>query len=30
VPANINSAREAVAWTYGMEPGEYSKLVVRT
>ena len=30
VPANINSAREAVAWTYGMQPDEYSKLVVRT
>jgi hypothetical protein len=30
VPANINSAREAVAWTYGMEPDQYSKLVVRT
>jgi hypothetical protein len=30
VPANINSAREAVAWTYGMEAEEYSKLVVRT
>jgi hypothetical protein len=30
VPANINSAREAVAWTYGMQPDDYSKLVVRT
>lgn len=30
VPANIRSAREAVAWTYGMQPDEYSKLVVRT
>jgi Domain of unknown function (DUF6745) len=30
VPANINSAREAVAWTYGMQPDQYSKLVVRT
>jgi hypothetical protein len=30
VPANINSAREAVAWTYGMQPDEYSKLVMRT
>ena len=30
VPANIQSAREAVAWTYGMQPDEYSKLVART
>jgi hypothetical protein len=30
VPANLRSAREAVAWTYGMEPKVYDKLVVRT
>ena len=30
VPANLQTAREAVAWTYGMEPAAYAKLVVRT
>jgi hypothetical protein len=30
VPANIATAREAVAWTYGMRPDVYAKLVVRT
>ena len=30
VPTNIQTAREAVAWTYGMQADEYSKLVART
>ena len=30
VPANFRTAREAVAWTYGMRPEVYAKLVVRT
>jgi hypothetical protein len=30
VPANMQSAREAVAWTYGMSADAYAKLVVRT
>jgi len=30
VPANFRTAREAVAWTYGIEPEAYDKLVVRT
>lgn len=30
VPANLRTAREAVAWTYGMEPEVYDKVVVRT
>jgi hypothetical protein len=30
VPANLRTAREAVAWTYGMPPEAYDKLVVRT
>jgi hypothetical protein len=30
VPADLRTAREAVAWTYGMEPKAYDKLVVRT
>jgi hypothetical protein len=30
VPANLQTAREAVAWTYGMEADAYAKLVVRT
>ena len=30
VPAHMRSAREAVAWTYGMSPSAYSQLTVRT
>jgi hypothetical protein len=30
VPANLETAREAVAWTYGMRADAYAKLVVRT
>jgi len=30
VPANLRTAREAVAWTYGMEPRVYDNLVMRT
>jgi hypothetical protein len=30
VPANLRTAREAVAWTYGMRPNVYAQLVVRT
>ena len=30
VPAHLQTAREAVAWTYGMRPDVYSRLVVRT
>ncbi|WP_024512400.1 DUF6745 domain-containing protein [Bradyrhizobium sp. ARR65] len=30
VPANIQTAREAVAWTYGMRADEYANVVVRT
>jgi hypothetical protein len=30
VPPNVRSAREAVAWTYGMTEAEYSRLRVRT
>ncbi len=30
VPANIRTPREAVAWTYGLRPEAYAKLVVRT
>lgn len=30
VPPNLQSAREAVAWTYGMEPEVYAQLVMRT
>jgi hypothetical protein len=30
VPANIQTPREAVAWTYGMRPDVYAKLTVRT
>jgi hypothetical protein len=30
VPANLRTAREAVAWTYGMEPKAYDNLVMRT
>jgi hypothetical protein len=30
VPANLRTARDAVAWTYGMRPNVYAQLVVRT
>jgi len=30
VPANFRSARDAVAWTYGMTASQYAKLVIRT
>ena len=30
VPAHIRTAREAVAWTYGLNPNVYANLVVRT
>lgn len=30
VPPNLQSPREAVAWTYGMEPEVYARLVLRT
>jgi hypothetical protein len=30
VPAHLQTAREAVAWTYGLRPNAYSQLVVRT
>jgi len=30
VPAHLNTAREAVAWTYGLEPRVYDNLVMRT
>jgi len=30
VPADVTSAREAVAWTYGMTPAQYAKLSLRT
>jgi hypothetical protein len=30
VPPEMRSAREAVAWTYGLSPKAYSRLVVRT
>lgn len=30
VPPNLQTAREAVAWTYGMQPDVYSRLVLRT
>jgi uncharacterized protein DUF6745 len=30
VPPNLQTAREAVAWTYGMEPEVYAQLVMRT
>jgi hypothetical protein len=30
VPPNLQTAREAVAWTYGMRPEVYAQLVVRT
>jgi hypothetical protein len=30
VPATVQTAREAVAWTYGMRADAYAKLVVRT
>jgi hypothetical protein len=30
VPANMRTAREAVAWTYGLKAKAYARLVVRT
>lgn len=30
VPANMRTARDAVAWTYGLRPDVYARLVVRT
>ena len=30
VPANLRTAREAVAWTYGMRADAYDQLVMRT
>jgi hypothetical protein len=30
VPANMRTARDAVAWTYGLRPDVYAHLVVRT
>jgi hypothetical protein len=30
VPPTMRTAREAVAWTYGLRPKDYAKLVVRT
>jgi hypothetical protein len=30
VPANMRTAREAVAWTYGLSEDAYSRLVIRT
>jgi hypothetical protein len=30
VPSHVNSAREAVAWTYGMTPSQYAQLDLRT
>jgi len=30
VPANLQTAREAVAWTYGMRAEAYAQLVFRT
>lgn len=30
VPANMRSARDAVAWTYGLRPDVYARLAVRT
>jgi hypothetical protein len=30
VPANMRTAREAVAWTYGLSANAYARLVVRT
>lgn len=30
VPANMRTAREAVAWTYGLTAGQYAKLELRT
>jgi hypothetical protein len=30
VPANMGTAREAVAWTYGLSEDAYSRLVIRT
>jgi hypothetical protein len=30
VPPEMRTAKQAVAWTYGMTPEQYDKLVVRT
>jgi hypothetical protein len=30
VPTTMSSAREAVAWTYGLSPDEYARLELRT
>jgi hypothetical protein len=30
VPPNLRTAREAVAWTYGIAPERYDRLVMRT
>jgi hypothetical protein len=30
VPPHVETARQAVAWTYGLEPEDYDGLVVRT
>jgi hypothetical protein len=30
VPASLQTAREAVAWTYGMRADAYAQLAVRT
>jgi len=30
VPANMRTARDAVAWTYGLRPDVYAQLAVRT
>jgi Domain of unknown function (DUF6745) len=30
VPANLRTAREAVAWTYGLSGAEYAGLELRT
>jgi hypothetical protein len=30
VPAHLPTAREAVAWTYGMRADAYARLVMRT
>jgi len=30
VPANLRTAREAVAWTYGLSAAEYADLQLRT
>jgi hypothetical protein len=30
VPPDVETARQAVAWTYGLTPNDYDGLVVRT